>query len=168
MKSKKLCEEILYESMAENVAKRLGWLIPGAKEDKHDIIKLTTKNMHESLKIFDKTKKIQKLIHLDFESTDSDSDELEDPPIDVEKLKQVLKQLEGNNQLIIDSKRGELHNLRVRKRPGLNDKCDCSEGNLIKYKECCEKDDTSYREKTMKEIVEYIDSEKDENKLVFV
>ena len=71
--------------------------------------------------------------------------------------------------MIIDvPKYCELHNLRIKKRQGLRQKCNCGETDK-EYRECCKSVDEDQKKKVIEEIETYFDQkDKDMFEVVYV
>jgi hypothetical protein len=82
VKSEKVYQKAFCDSLADNLHGKLSWL--GLEKE---AISLTAKHMHETVKVFDKTKKIQKMLNLVGEDSSSSEEEEEEPVIDTIKLK---------------------------------------------------------------------------------
>ena len=123
--------------------------------------------MHNSVKVFDKSKRIQKMLNLVGEDSSSSDEEEEEPVIDTIKLKQQLQELKNNEGLVINEKYFYLHNLRFKKGPDPKKNCPCEREKL--YKDCCQKADMDFRQKLITEIENFLKEEDQQlNKLVYV
>ena len=91
--------------------------------------------MHETVKVFDQSKKIQKMLNLVGEESCSSDEDEEEPVIDTIKLKKQLQDLKNNENFVINEKHFYLHNLKFKNGPKPNENCPCERKKT--YKNCC-------------------------------